>query len=307
MGFCWGGGQSFRFATDNADVKAALTRLLNSDGYQRSPAHQRYPVYGFYAEEMTRITASVPHGVELMTAAGKFYEPFTYSRHRPGHHNARQRRIRPAGNANHAANQKAREDAWKRVESYLGKNPDRCITSKPACDPALTAAGPAGGISQSRSFGACPRADHQRELRERMERQPLTVLHRELEGLLETAPRYWRNFSARSRTTSISWPMQPGHEHGVRSLNQAESDELLNRKQEYNACRNALNFASGRPRRRGGEPCAVAFPQILDDAIEAVLSRAEFADAACAARSRNQPDGNGYCHARLVKELAAHD
>src|SRR5579872_1114524 len=67
MGFCWGGGQTFRFATNNKDVKAALSfygPIPKADTFSRIVC----PVYGFYAENDARITASVPAAAEAMKA-----------------------------------------------------------------------------------------------------------------------------------------------------------------------------------------------------------------------------------------------
>ncbi|HXD00756.1 MAG TPA: dienelactone hydrolase family protein [Verrucomicrobiae bacterium] len=119
MGFCWGGGQTFRFATDNPDIKAALTFYGQIPTDTNALARINCPVYGFYAENDARISASVPRGVEQMKAAGKFYEPVIYSG--AGHGFMRDGEDPTSANANHAANAKAREDAWKRVKEILAK------------------------------------------------------------------------------------------------------------------------------------------------------------------------------------------
>ncbi len=119
MGFCWGGGKTFRFATDNKDIKAALSFYGPLPTESNALARIACPVYGFYAENDARITTSVPHGVEQMKAAGKIYEPVTYSG--AGHGFMRDGEDPSSSNQNHAANQKAREDAWKRVKEILSK------------------------------------------------------------------------------------------------------------------------------------------------------------------------------------------
>jgi carboxymethylenebutenolidase len=106
-GFCWGGGQSFRFATNNKTAKAAFVfyGMPPDDG---DVAKINCPVYGFYAGNDARVTASVPRAIEQMKAAGKTYEPVTYDG--AGHGFMR------AGEAPDAsdANKKARADAFKR-------------------------------------------------------------------------------------------------------------------------------------------------------------------------------------------------
>ena len=75
VGFCWGGGKSFAFATHRKDLSAAFVF------YGPGPADVSTitaPVYGFYAGNDARIGATVPATVEAMKAAGKKYEPVTY-------------------------------------------------------------------------------------------------------------------------------------------------------------------------------------------------------------------------------------
>jgi carboxymethylenebutenolidase len=115
MGFCWGGGQTFRFATNNKEIKAALSFYGQIPTDESALARIKCPVYGFYAENDARITATVPKGKEMMEKLGKVYEPVTYEGAGHGFMRAGED---PVGNA---ANKKARDDAWKRVKEILGK------------------------------------------------------------------------------------------------------------------------------------------------------------------------------------------
>jgi carboxymethylenebutenolidase len=113
-GFCWGGGQTFRFATNRTDLAAALVFYgppPDKDAMSRIKA----PVYGFYAGNDARIGATVPDAVANMKQAGKTYEPVTYDG--AGHGFMR------AGEAPDAseANAKARTDAWVRVKEILAR------------------------------------------------------------------------------------------------------------------------------------------------------------------------------------------
>src|ERR1700683_2620903 len=113
-GFCWGGGQTFRFATNRADLSAAFVFYgvpPAADAMSRIKA----PVYGFYAGNDARIDATIPDTITAMKAAGKTYEPVTYEG--AGHGFMR------AGEAPDAtdANRKAREDSWKRWKSLLAQ------------------------------------------------------------------------------------------------------------------------------------------------------------------------------------------
>jgi len=112
-GFCWGGGQTFRFATNNKDVKAAF--VFYGSGPEDASALGRIqaPVYGFYGGNDARVDATIPKSEELMKKAGKTYEPVTYEG--AGHGFMR------AGEApdTNAANKKALEEAWKRWKALL--------------------------------------------------------------------------------------------------------------------------------------------------------------------------------------------
>src|SRR5271168_4532419 len=113
-GFCWGGGQSFRFATNRADLAAAFVFYgppPDADAMLRIKA----PVYGFYAGNDARIGATVPSTIANMKADGKTFEPVTYEG--AGHGFMR------AGEAPDAkdADKKARADAWVRWKSLLSK------------------------------------------------------------------------------------------------------------------------------------------------------------------------------------------
>ncbi len=54
-GFCWGGGQSFRFATNNKDVKAAFV-FYGTPPNSDDMAKINCPVYGFYGGNDARET-----------------------------------------------------------------------------------------------------------------------------------------------------------------------------------------------------------------------------------------------------------
>jgi len=113
-GYCWGGGQSFRFATNRADLAAAFV-FYGPPPEKEAMSRIKAPVYGFYAENDARIDATIPATQEQMKAAGKVYEPVTYAG--AGHGFMR------AGEAPDAseANKKARDDAWERWKGLLAR------------------------------------------------------------------------------------------------------------------------------------------------------------------------------------------
>ncbi|MBX6315236.1 MAG: dienelactone hydrolase family protein, partial [Isosphaeraceae bacterium] len=107
-GFCWGGGQAFRFATNNQRLKAAFVFYGTGPDDKDALARITCPVYGFYGGNDARVNATIPKTEELMRAAGKRYEPVIYEG--AGHGFMR------AGEAPDAteANKKARAEAWAR-------------------------------------------------------------------------------------------------------------------------------------------------------------------------------------------------
>jgi carboxymethylenebutenolidase len=113
-GFCWGSGQSFRFATNRADLAAAFVFYGPPPATDAMP-RIKAPVYGFYAGNDARIGATIPDTIAAMKAAGKTYDPVTYDG--AGHGFMR------AGEAPDAndANKKAREDSWKRWKTLLAQ------------------------------------------------------------------------------------------------------------------------------------------------------------------------------------------
>ncbi len=114
-GFCWGGGQSFRFASHRPGLKAAFVFYGPPPTDPAQIAQIKCPVYGFYGGNDARISATIPDTEKLMKAAGKTYEPVTYEG--AGHGFMR------AGEDPQAqeANKNARDQAWERWKKLLGK------------------------------------------------------------------------------------------------------------------------------------------------------------------------------------------
>jgi len=123
-GFCWGGGQAFRFATDRPGLAAAFVFYGNGPESPEAIARIKAPVYGFYAGNDARIGATVPKTKELMKTAGKSFDAVTYEG--AGHGFMR------AGDApeplaqadqqtreSYAGNRKSRDAAWIRLKRLL--------------------------------------------------------------------------------------------------------------------------------------------------------------------------------------------
>ncbi len=114
-GFCWGGGQTFRFATNNKNIKAAFVFYGVGPDRSEDVARIKCPVYGFYGGNDARISANIPKYTELMKDAGKTYEPVTYEGAGHGFMRAGE-----AADAN-AANKQGRDAGWKRWKELLSK------------------------------------------------------------------------------------------------------------------------------------------------------------------------------------------
>src|SRR6266478_9256370 len=114
-GFCWGGSQTFRFATNRGDLSAAFV-FYGGPPAADAMSRIKAPVYGFYAGNDARIGATLPDAIANMKAAGKTFEPLTYEG--AGHGFMRAGETPDDSNP---ANKKAREEAWARWKSLLAK------------------------------------------------------------------------------------------------------------------------------------------------------------------------------------------
>ncbi len=113
VGFCWGGGKSFLFATQRKDLSAAFV-FYGPPPQTETLKNITAPVYGFYAENDARITATIPTTKDAMAAAGKKYEPVVYD----GAGHGFMRAGEDPANTN-PANTTARTEGLKRLEALL--------------------------------------------------------------------------------------------------------------------------------------------------------------------------------------------
>ncbi len=112
-GFCWGGGKTFLFATHRSDLSAAFV-FYGPPPLAEAMKTITAPVYGFYAGNDARISATIPQTEADMKAAGKTYEPMVYDG--AGHGFMR------AGEAPDAdaADSAARAEGYRRLVTLLG-------------------------------------------------------------------------------------------------------------------------------------------------------------------------------------------
>ncbi len=113
VGFCWGGGKSFQFATERKDLSAAFV-FYGPPPATDALARITAPVYGFYGGNDARITATVSATKDAMQAAGKKYDPVVYD----GAGHGFMRAGEDPGNTN-PANVTARQEGLKQLEALL--------------------------------------------------------------------------------------------------------------------------------------------------------------------------------------------
>jgi carboxymethylenebutenolidase len=125
-GFCWGGSQAFRFATNRPSLAAAFVFYGSGPESPDAIAAIKAPVYGFYAGNDARIGATVPKTQEMMKSAGKVYDVGIYEGAGHGFMRAGDMPAPPADAEQkvkdaYAANKKARDAAWNLWRAVLKK------------------------------------------------------------------------------------------------------------------------------------------------------------------------------------------
>jgi carboxymethylenebutenolidase len=124
VGFCWGGTQAWRFATNERFLAATFVFYGSSAQADENLSNISAPVHGFYGENDFRINATLERTETGMAAAEKIFEPVIYEG--VGHGFAQagmgDRRILDADGARLAALRS--EQAWKRLLELLG---DRAV------------------------------------------------------------------------------------------------------------------------------------------------------------------------------------
>ena len=125
-GYCWGGSQTFRFATNNPNVKASYVfygsgplttdRTADKDTLGKINA----PVYGFYAGNDARINETLPTTSQAMTELKKKFDPVTYEGAGHGFMRAGEapEPVAPTPKGDQAADAKATEDYQKALTAW---------------------------------------------------------------------------------------------------------------------------------------------------------------------------------------------
>jgi carboxymethylenebutenolidase len=113
-GFCWGGGQAFRFATERKGLRAAFV-FYGVPPKPAAMARITAPVFGFYAGLDARISLTVPATRQEMAKLGKTYRAVVYPGAGHGFMRAGEQPDPTPGNA------KARAAAWARLKRLLAR------------------------------------------------------------------------------------------------------------------------------------------------------------------------------------------
>ncbi|ADR20198.1 hypothetical protein MATR_21860 [Marivirga tractuosa] len=115
VGFCWGGSQSFRYATNNPELSEVLVFYGTGPQEALDYAEIEAPVYGFYGGNDQRVNATIKASKEAMDEYGAIYDLRIYDG--AGHAYMRSGDD-PEGPE---ANIKARNESWERLVRVLEK------------------------------------------------------------------------------------------------------------------------------------------------------------------------------------------
>jgi carboxymethylenebutenolidase len=108
IGFCMGGGNSFRFATENPDVVAAVV-YYGGTPRKEALANLKAPVLAFYGEDDARVTAAAEPTAATMKEFGKSFEYHIYPHATHGFLEYQDLAGNPAATA----------DSWSRTIAFL--------------------------------------------------------------------------------------------------------------------------------------------------------------------------------------------
>lgn len=113
VGFCWGGSQAFRYATNNQDIGSAHVFYGTGPEDREAIVQISAPVYGYYGGDDNRVNSTIEETEQLMEAANKTYQYKIYE----GAGHAFMNRAHQDDAS--AANKEAHDEAWQRLLSLL--------------------------------------------------------------------------------------------------------------------------------------------------------------------------------------------
>jgi len=132
-GYCWGGSQTFRYATNNPKIKAAFVFYgsgpMSPDGEMDQFALEKIkvPVYGFYAGNDARINATLTKTAVAMAELKKNFDQVTYEGSGHGFMRAGDapEPTKPVAKGDQVLDDKAMADYQKALEAWKGNKKAR--------------------------------------------------------------------------------------------------------------------------------------------------------------------------------------
>ncbi|MEK6479094.1 dienelactone hydrolase family protein [Catalinimonas sp. 4WD22] len=115
MGFCWGGSQTFRFATNSDQIVVAMPFYGTAPDDYSAIEQITVPVYGFYGQNDQRVNATLESTAQMMEKANNTYE---YEIYEGAGHAYMRSGDDPQGDE---ASKKAKEKSMERVKNILSQ------------------------------------------------------------------------------------------------------------------------------------------------------------------------------------------
>lgn len=109
VGFCWGGSQTFRYATNNPEITSANVFYGTAPREKEVFANIKAPVYGYYGGNDNRVNSTIDETKDIMDTLNKTYEAVVYE----GAGHAFMRKGSQVDS--NKANKNAHDRAWKRL------------------------------------------------------------------------------------------------------------------------------------------------------------------------------------------------
>jgi carboxymethylenebutenolidase len=111
-GFCWGGSNSFRFATNQTELKNSFVFYGTAPTNSEDLARINCPVYGFYGGNDNRVNSTLKTTQTQMDSLGHFFEPVIYEE-------ATHAFMRKGAQTEEGPDKVAHDKAWERLLALL--------------------------------------------------------------------------------------------------------------------------------------------------------------------------------------------
>lgn len=113
VGFCWGGSQTFRYATNNEDISSAHVFYGTAPDDAEALSKIKAPVYGYYGGDDNRVNATISRTEDQLKSADI---PFDYIIYEGAGHAFMKHGHQPGASQ---ANKQAHDKAWGRLLNLL--------------------------------------------------------------------------------------------------------------------------------------------------------------------------------------------